>query len=106
MCHTIRTTARIVGPALPAFLTTQTDQQPLSGGGQHENDDVIVGLGGKDDLRGEDGNDVLCGDEGKDTLKGEPGNDFLDGGPDRDTLRGDQGTDICINGKKLKKCEG
>ncbi len=54
-------------------------------------DDQLLGTGKDSALYGGDGNDVLSGGAGSDVLWGESGDDFLDGGADRDFLRGGEG---------------
>jgi Ca2+-binding RTX toxin-like protein len=59
---------------------------------------VIVGLGGSDELFGLGGDDVICGGTGKDTLFGQNGDDRLSGQAGNDTLAGDAGTDVLKGG--------
>jgi Ca2+-binding RTX toxin-like protein len=47
-------------------------------------EDVIVALGGDDEVNGSSGDDVLCGGKGNDVLKGGPGDDTCIGGPGKD----------------------
>jgi D-alanyl-D-alanine carboxypeptidase len=53
----------------------------------------LLGLGGKDTLRGGYGDDQISGGDGADDLTGRSGNDRLDGGNGRDRIRGDAGQD-------------
>lgn len=70
-------------------------------------DDILLGDGGSNVLKGNKGDDVLGGRSGNDTLNGGPGedlifgesgNDILNGGGDNDDLRGGFGDDI-LNGQ-------
>ena len=67
-----------------------------------DRDDIIIGDGQDNDLRGgrgddqvdgEEGSDTLHGDEGRDQLLGDEGNDVERGGPGGDILLGDAGDD-------------
>ncbi len=53
-----------------------------------EDDDVLSGGQGNDDLSGSAGHDLLDGGQGTDTLSGGSGNDTLYGGSDGDTMSG------------------
>lgn len=68
---------------------------------------VIMGLGGNDEiiggnsgdcLVGGDGDDRLVGGNAKDILLGGPGNDYLDGGNAKDYLDGEDDEDECLGG--------
>jgi len=61
-------------------------------------DDVIVGNGAGNELRGNDGNDTLYGWGGFDMLVGGAGNDTLYGGDNNDVLVGDAGADSLYGG--------
>jgi trimeric autotransporter adhesin len=70
-----------------------------------EDDDVIFGgvgsdnlsgLGGNDTLFGLGGNDLLHGNEGNDNLYGGSGADILDGGTGNDIMIGDAGNDTYL----------
>ncbi len=50
-----------------------------------QQDNLINGFGGNDNLKGLDGNDTLIGDLGNDVLDGGKGADLLDGGQGNDT---------------------
>jgi len=60
--------------------------------------DLILGIGGDDELNGGDGKDLLVGGGGDDYLTGSAGNDVLLGGADFDTLSGGNGNDILDGG--------
>ena len=47
---------------------------------------------------GGNGNDLLLGSGAADTMRGNQGNDCMLGGGGNDNLRGDNGTDVCIGG--------
>lgn len=70
-----------------------------------QGNDILVGLGGDDTIRGGDGEDALFGDgydnnaagvasSYDDTLSGGDGNDLLVGGMGNDTLSGGDGVDV------------
>ncbi|MDQ6434370.1 cadherin domain-containing protein [Mesorhizobium sp. LHD-90] len=59
-------------------------------------DDVVLAIGGNDDLAGGDGGDTLSSDAGDDQLFGDNGDDFLTGGGDDDWLDGGVGSDKAI----------
>jgi len=60
-------------------------------------DNVIVeGLDGKDDITTGSGNDIISGGTGEDSLKGGAGDDTIEGGADNDTLSGGSGNDRYI----------
>jgi Tol biopolymer transport system component len=59
----------------------------------YDGDDIVRGNGGDDIVSGGAGNDALYGGLGLDTLLGNDGNDELHGGNDADTLRGADGDD-------------
>jgi Ca2+-binding RTX toxin-like protein len=70
-------------------------------------DDLILGLGGDDDIKSKHGDDVieagagddkLRGEHGDDRLFGELGNDRLDGGHGDDLLAGGVGDDVLTGG--------
>ncbi|MGH2723912.1 MAG: hypothetical protein ACRDI0_06535 [Actinomycetota bacterium] len=61
-------------------------------------DDVLIGSGAPNRLRGLGGRDVLRGEGAKDRLFGGPGPDSLVGGARRDRLDGGGGTDGCLQG--------
>ncbi|MFA7275248.1 MAG: type I secretion C-terminal target domain-containing protein [Pseudobdellovibrionaceae bacterium] len=56
--------------------------------------DVIIGLGGDDQILAYKGNDTLIGGAGNDTLRGDDGIDTEYGGLGNDTLYGNRGNDI------------
>ena len=57
-------------------------------------DDIILGVGGNETLRGHDGDDVVFASGGSDTIYGGAGNDRLDGGAGNDYLDGGTGADV------------
>ncbi len=59
-----------------------------------DGDDVLDGLGGDDLVHGGAGDDTLWGFDGDDTLLGGPGNDRLEGEAGHDVLDGGPGHDI------------
>jgi len=61
-------------------------------------DDVLVGDGNANLIKGESGNDQLFGDDGDDTLIGGSGNDQLFGGAGDDYLNGENGDDSLYGG--------
>lgn len=61
--------------------------------GQKGVENLLVGLGGDDDLRGAGKNDILLGNQGDDTLRGANGHDTLYGSAGEDTLFGGNGRD-------------
>lgn len=60
--------------------------------------DIILGGGGADTLRGGAGDDVIYGGAGKDQLIGGAGSDYLDGGAGADDLSGGAGSDTLSGG--------
>src|SRR6266508_2351648 len=60
-------------------------------------DDVIIGLGGNDVLRGGAGADH-DGGAGADRILGAGGDDYIDGGHDADVIDGGPGRDVIIGG--------
>ncbi|WP_187371305.1 calcium-binding protein [Methylobacterium oryzihabitans] len=74
--------------------TAQNDVISLDYPGRTRTDDeLILGLGGNDDLRGFEGNDTLEGGDGRDTLDGGDGDDLLSGEAGVDVLYGGYGND-------------
>lgn len=63
---------------------------------QYDDDGVIHGGGGNDDISGGSGNDELFGEDGDDIISGNDGGDVLDGGLGNDTLNGGNGEDTYI----------
>ena len=49
--------------------------------------DVVIGMGGDDDLFGKRGNDEMRGGQGEDQLRGGPGDDMLMGNRHADCAR-------------------
>ena len=78
-------------------LGDHVEKLVLSGGARSGTgnalDNMIIGSGGSDTLRGLDGADVLTGELGNDTIEGGAGDDVLTGGAGRDTLTGGSGAD-------------
>jgi Ca2+-binding RTX toxin-like protein len=66
---------------------------------------LVEGLGGSDNLRGDAGNDLVVGGAGNDVVGGGLGNDRLDGGDGRDVLVGKQGDDEYIGGAGVDEAE-
>ena len=58
-----------------------------------DEEDVLTGLGGANNIQGLGGNDILSGAGGADTLDGGTGSDTLVGGTGNDTLSGGTGND-------------
>lgn len=63
-----------------------------------ENDNVIVGTSGNDNLHGNGGNDTLDGGDGADNIYGNAGDDMLIGGSGNDTISGHEGNDTLQGG--------
>lgn len=59
-----------------------------------QNDNVLGGSGGADEIFGYRGSDTLLGSRGADSLYGGAGNDLLDGGPGSDLIDGGRGFDV------------
>ncbi|HEX2925163.1 MAG TPA: calcium-binding protein, partial [Ruminiclostridium sp.] len=68
-------------------------------GGYNDQENIISGLGGNDNIFGGNNNDSLAGGDGDDKLYGYSGNDTLDGGTGTDYLEGGSGNDTYIFGK-------
>jgi Ca2+-binding RTX toxin-like protein len=64
------------------------------------NDDVIGGLD-DDEIHGNEGDDLVKGQGDDDSLRGDDGSDRLVGGSGNDTLRGGPGDDVLIGGLKI-----
>ena len=60
--------------------------------------DLSYGIGGNDNITGNDGNDSLAGGTNNDTLNGSAGSDVLWGASGDDTLIGGLGSDILTGG--------
>lgn len=69
-------------------------------------DDVIVGTDGPDLIVAGKGDDVICAGGGDDHINANHGDDIIDAGEGRDKVNGGGGTDICLEGEKVKNCEG
>ncbi len=76
--------------------TQRSENDDLLRGGK--GNDNILGGSGDDTLKGGKGDDRLVGGDGGDTLKGGKGDDRLIGGDGGDTLKGGQGDDRLIGG--------
>ena len=61
-----------------------------------DEDVIIVGGNGTDELDGGSGNDSLSGSHGDETILGHEGDDILDGGNGNDSLLGGSGSDVLI----------
>ena len=76
--------------------------------GTNQNE-LIIGTSGADDIRSRGGADCILGGGGNDSLRGGAGVDILLGGPGNDTLDGGGGTgDICYGGSgsdSFNRCE-
>lgn len=77
--------------------------------------DLVYGLAGSDDIRGDNkedclvgqaGDDVLWGDNHADVLIGGDGNDTLEGGNHDDLLVGGPGNDVLRGGNGRDECRG
>ncbi|MGE3676892.1 MAG: calcium-binding protein [Burkholderiales bacterium] len=82
-----------------SLLGTDGDELRLGGPGLRgymDQDDIIDGGGGNDELLGLDGTDTLLGGPGDDNLEGSRGDDVLDGGPGDDQLYGGLGVDTYV----------
>jgi Ca2+-binding RTX toxin-like protein len=79
------------------FGTKYDDTIDAADGVTNQND-VILGLGGKDTIFGRAGDDIIEGGDGNDVLLGEVGDDALNGGADFDVLIGGTGRDTMIGG--------
>lgn len=75
----------------------------LKHGGNRE---IIMGLGGDDDLSGLSGKDCIVGGSGNDTLHGDNGKDILVGGDGDDQLFGANGPDVLDGGPGNDLCVG
>jgi Ca2+-binding RTX toxin-like protein len=64
----------------------------------HNNDEIIFGLDGNDNLNAKGGSDTLYGGNGNDILDGGTGNDTLQGDAGNDTLQGRSGDDAMAGG--------
>ena len=56
--------------------------------------DIVSGQAGNDELRGGSGEDQLLGGDGNDSIRGDAGSDTISGGRGNDQLRGDDGDDL------------
>lgn len=71
-------------------------------------DDCIVAGGGDDTVRGNQGADVILGGAGIDDLRGNLDNDYIYGEAGDDDLDGGVGTDVCTGGPgtdTFSRCE-
>ncbi|MEW6350716.1 MAG: calcium-binding protein, partial [Thermodesulfobacteriota bacterium] len=78
-----------------AFAPTENDDVLYGGIGPDE----ISGLGGNDTIFGQAGPDVLRGDAGNDRIYGGAGDDVVNGGPGSDSLSGGPGGDTYLFGR-------
>ena len=63
-----------------------------------EGANVVHGLGGDDEISGDDGDDSLFGNAGDDRLMGDDGDDTLNGGRGNDNLKGGDDMDVLLGG--------
>jgi len=90
--------------SVQGFSGSTTDLASLTGNAlnntivAHNNDEIIFGLDGNDNLSGKGGNDTLSGGNGSDIIDGGSGNDTLYGGAGNDTLQGRTGADTMAGG--------
>ncbi len=63
-----------------------------------DNNDILAGTNGSDEIDGLDGNDVIEGLGGNDNIEGGLGTDVLIGGNGNDFLEGNKGTDFMLGG--------
>ncbi|MBF0357357.1 MAG: hypothetical protein HQL70_02045, partial [Magnetococcales bacterium] len=68
--------------------------------------ETIYGSGGKDHLRGGDGDDTIYGGRGNDHLDGKDGGDVLDGGAGNDKIHGHDGDDTIYGGDGNDRIDG
>ena len=68
--------------------------------------DVIVALGGGDQIRGGDGADLICASAGNDGVGGGAGADRISGGRGQDTLGGGPGHDYVHGGTGVNQLSG
>lgn len=66
--------------------------------GSARGDDLILGNGGEDVLRGWSGDDTILGGAGNDFIRGDGGDDLVIGGAGNDTLTGWTGNDTIVGG--------
>lgn len=81
--------------------TAKADKINVSMGSQ-----VIVGLGGNDEIEGGSHDDVICGGAGNDELVGEAGHDRIFGGSGKDEIYGEVGDDRISGGAGDDEIEG
>jgi Ca2+-binding RTX toxin-like protein len=81
---------------LPIIGTEEDDI--LNGVAVPDHNNTLYGLGGNDNLSGENRDDILDGGMGDDTLSGVDGNDTLIGGAGNDYLYGYSGNDMLDGG--------
>lgn len=74
-----------VDPAVDADHGAILDASLYKTGTAHDRPNLLIGLGGNDQLKGDNGTDVLLGGEGDDRLEGGQGDDILVGGSGNDT---------------------
>jgi Ca2+-binding RTX toxin-like protein len=71
-----------------------------------DDDDVIVGSDGDDNIAAGDGDDVVCGGPGDDSLDGDDGDDAIYGGTGDDGPSGGAGNDTLVGGSGDDDPEG
>ena len=92
----------LIGNGLDNLLRGWTGNDVLRGRGGN---DYLQSDEGDDALHGGNGDDLLDAWEGNDRLYGGTGHDDLDGGPGIDTLNGGPDHDECTRGEVYESCE-
>ena len=88
-----RNTSYLNGTGIDDIIVGDGDGETLRG---YAGNDVLVGNAGNDYLYGGEGADWLLGGTGNDYLYGEAGNDQLAGGAGNDNLTGAAGADLFV----------
>ncbi|MBU2260183.1 hypothetical protein KKC44_06315, partial [Patescibacteria group bacterium] len=70
------------------------------------NNDVMVGTNGADEIDGRGGNDIICGRGGDDEIEGGAGNDIIYGEAGNDSIEGDDGLDLIFGNDGDDSLEG
>ena len=65
--------------------------------GKGENDNILYGNRGNDDISGGSGDHFIQGDADNDNLEGNDGNDYVQGGSGIDIINGGPGNDTLIS---------
>ena len=84
-------TSSTAAPGRDVVVTLGGNDDIDAGGG----DDLICAGGGNDEIDGDAGNDMMYGQGGNDEMDGQIGNDMLIGGKGTDDADGEAGTDTC-----------